>query len=152
MLNEPFDATLARGRVRRVSCSEVIDLLPITHAPETIARYRKSMEQGERFPPVAVLRMVGRFILADGHKRLRACRSLGIEEISVDVWTLKHWLGDQKRQFSNNLRKNRKILTLSFSNPREAGMLALGTLQHWIRVARSLASFLRPELHRKAKK
>ncbi len=147
MLKEPFDETLARGRVRRVSSARVIDLLPITHAPETIASYRRSMEQGERFPPVSVLTVAGRFLLADGHKRLRACRSLDVDEIPVEIWTLTRWLEDQGRQLANNVRKNRRILTLSVSDPREAARMALGTLQHWIRVARSLASFLRPRSH-----
>lgn len=144
MTCDPFDATLAQGRVRRVSSAEVIDLLRITHAPEMIARYRKSMEQGDRFPPVSVLLIAGRLVLADGHKRLLACRSLGVEEISVEVWTLARWLRDQRRQLANNVRKNRKILRLSFSNPREAARTALSTFQHWMRVARSLVSFFLP--------
>ena len=142
MTLDPFDPTLAPGRVRRVPCASVIDLLRITHAPETIARYRKSMEQGHRFPPVSVLQVAGRLLLADGHKRLWACRSLGVEEISVEVWTLTRWLRDQGRQLANNARKNRRILVLSLSNPREAAWTAFGTLQHWMRVVRSLASFL----------
>lgn len=97
-----------------VKTSRVIDLLWATHVPERIEEYRLQMENGSRFPPVAVIRMAGRYFLADGHKRLSAYRQLGYPEIPVEVWGLSRWLKDQASQVRRSIRR--------------AGTLAAGSL------------------------
>jgi ABC-type bacteriocin/lantibiotic exporter with double-glycine peptidase domain len=99
------------------------------------------MQRGDAFPPIAVVRFGTRYYVADGHKRLSACRSLTSGPIVVEVWTRRRWLRDQWEQFS---RKTRQQLDLarSFSSDadarRAARRLAIDTLEHWRRIARSL--------------
>ena len=92
-----FDSSAAELPTRVVPIGDVIDLLPIPHAPEVVERYREDMLAQRRFPPVSVL-PVGRWLLlADGHKRLTAYRSLSPSTILVEVWTLRRWLADPDR-------------------------------------------------------
>jgi len=140
---KPFDAARANGRVRLVRAAEVVDLLPISHAPEQIAAYAEAMRRGDAFPPVSVLPVAGRLLLADGHKRLAACRALGVEEIPVEVWTFARWLRDQAQQARRNAAKNRKIAARALRDPRAAARLLGTTLSHWKRVALSLATIAR---------
>jgi len=121
-----------------VPVSSIVDLLPLTHAPGRVAEYRDAMLKGERFPPVAVVRLAGRWVLADGHKRLTAARGVAGAEIPVEVWSFRRWSADQRRQLRDNVGKNRRIAALAISSPREAARLLWSTLEHWIRVARSL--------------
>jgi hypothetical protein len=139
----PFDASRAEGRVRVVRTAAVLDLLPLTHAPERIAEYADAMRRGDRFPPVSVLPLAGRLLLADGHKRLAACRALAVDEIPVEVWTYARWLRDQVGQLRRNAAKNREIAARAFRDPREAARLLGTTLGHWRRVALSLATLAR---------
>lgn len=136
--HEPFDPTCAEGRIRRVRVRDVVDLLVVTHAPERIDQYRAAMLRGERFPPVSVIRVAGRFILADGHKRFNAYRSFGRSDILVEVWTLRRFLRDQWGQAVANARKNGAILACCRSDPSRAQRLLLTTWLHWKRVAISL--------------
>jgi ParB-like chromosome segregation protein Spo0J len=122
---------------------EVVDLLPLSHAPEVVAAYAEAMERGERFPPVSVVRLLGRFVLADGHKRLAAARSLGVAEVSVEVWPFTRLLLDQARQVRANAGKNARILRALVSDRAEARRLLAATAGHWRRVAASLAHHLR---------
>src|SRR5262245_53290499 len=69
-----FDASLAEYPTRVLRCDEVVDLIPLSHAPDRIAQYRDEMRQGNRFPPISVIRLVGRYLVADGHKRFAAYR------------------------------------------------------------------------------
>ena len=133
-----FDAAAAEYPTRVVAIAAVTDLLSVPHAPEVVGRYREAMLAGERFPPVSVIRLGGRLLLADGHKRLRAYRTLGPETILVEVWTLARWLRDQRRQLRENARKNATILRRSFRDPAGAARLLGTTAAHWRRVARSL--------------
>ena len=135
-----FDSTLAEGPTRIVSVEEIVDLLSITHAPDRIEDYRLAMRRGSLFPPVAVVRVFGRFVVADGHKRLAACRGLGCSRIPVEVWGIRRFLGDQARQVGENSRKNAVIFRTAFRDPREAARLFATTLAHWKRVAVCLAS------------
>jgi len=138
-----FDSSAARLPTRVVPVAEVIDLLPIPHAPEVVARYREAMLAQRRFPPVSVL-PVGRWLLlADGHKRLTAYRSLSPETIVVEVWTLRRWLNDQWRQARDNASKNAAILRTGVRNPAGAARMLGTTLAHWWRVARCLAGRVR---------
>jgi len=133
-----FDAAAAEYPTRVVAIAAVTDLLSVPPAPEVVERYHEAMLAGERFPPVSVIRLGGRLLLADGHKRLRAYRTLGPETILVEVWTLARWLRDQRRQLRENARKNATILRRSFRDPAGAARLLGTTAAHWRRVARSL--------------
>lgn len=135
----PFDPSLAAGPTRVLSLQHVVDLLRVTHAPDRVAEYRAAMIRGQRFPPIAVVRLGGRFVVADGHKRLSAYASAGRHDIVVEVWTLRRLLRDQARQVMGNARKNGAILRRSVTDPRGAWRLLLTTLRHWRRVALSLA-------------
>lgn len=121
-----------------LACSTVVDLLPLSHAPDRVALYREQMQRGDRFPPVSVIRLGGCYLVADGHKRFSAYQGLGESHIVVEVWPPHRWLRDQCRQAAGNARKNARIVSTSFSNPLEAWRLLLTTLLHWRRVATSL--------------
>ena len=140
MIPEGFDAAASRYPVRVVAIEEVVDLLAVPHAPEVVERYRRAMDAGDLFPPVSVVRMAGRLLLADGHKRLRAWRSFAPRTVPVEVWPLHRWLGDQAGQLRRNFGKNARILRSSVRDPRGAASLLGTTFAHWRRVARSLAA------------
>ena len=133
-----FDPAAARGPTREVPLHAVLDLLPLSHAPERVARYREAMRAGSRFPPVSVLRLGRRYVIADGHKRFSAYAGLGQPTILVELWGPRLFLLDQARQAADNARKNRAILAHALHDPREAARLARATFAHWLRVARSL--------------
>jgi hypothetical protein len=137
-----FDPALAEFSVATLPLERVIDPLAISHAPEHVARYRDAMAAGDRFPPISVIRVFGRYLVADGHKRLAAYRSFGPADILVEVWPIGRWFRDQKRQAATNLRKNRTIVQLAMREPRAAFRLLLSTVLHWKRVAASLAFWI----------
>jgi hypothetical protein len=137
-----FDPALAEFRVATLPLERVIDPLAITHAPDRVARYRDCMAAGERFPPIAVVRVLGVYLVADGHKRLAAYRSLGSTDILVEVWPMRRWASDQRRQALANLRKNRMIVFLAVREPIAAFRLLLSTILHWKRVGASLAFWI----------
>lgn len=128
---------------RTVPAGQVVDLLRVSHDPIRVAAYAAEMRRGVEFPPIAVLRCRRWYLVADGHKRLTALRALHAREITVTVWTTRQWLADQRRQAAAHARKWREIARLSFTNPPQAGRLVLSTLNHWWRVARSLALWVR---------
>jgi ParB-like nuclease domain len=138
-----FDTGGAEGPTRVAPVGEIVDLLSITHAPDRIEDYRIAMERGLLFPPIAVVRLFGRLVVADGHKRLTACKAIGLDRIPVELWGVRRFVRDQVRQVAENARKNGAILKNSVSNPREAARLLGSTLRHWRRVAVCLASRLR---------
>jgi len=136
-----FDPTLATSATRTLLVDAVVDLLHVTHAPERIATYRDAMQRGERFPPIAVVCIAGRFLIADGHKRFSAYRSLPVTEIVVEVWTLRRWLRDQGRQFAHKTRQQWRILSRSVVDRdarAQAARLFWDTVGHWKRVGLSL--------------
>ena len=144
-----FDPALAQFPVRYLPLAEVIDLLHVTHAPDTIASYGAAMSRGQRFPPVAVVRVGGRFFVADGHKRLSAYKELvraggdARSDVLVQVWTWRRWLNDQGRQLRRKTRQQAALLSRSLTDPaaREEGRrLVADTVGHWRRAARSVAS------------
>jgi hypothetical protein len=135
-----FDPARAEFPTRVLPCREVVDLIPLIHAPDRVQLYRERMEAGDRFPPISVVRLFGRYLVADGHKRLAAYRQIGEPEILVEVWSYGRWLRDQWQQALRNGRKNRRILTTSVTSPGEAWRLLQTTLLHWRRVAMSLAA------------
>lgn len=134
----PFVRGPGCGETREVAIEAVTDLLTVTHAPERIAAYAGAMQAGARFPPIAVVRMAGRLLVADGHKRLAAARRCGARTVLVEIWPWRRWASDQRRQAAGNLRKNGRILRYVFTEPREAARLAKTTADHWRRVAQSL--------------
>jgi hypothetical protein len=140
----PFDPTLARFATCRVPLDRVVDPLAAAgHAPERVAEYADRMREGDRFPPVSVIRVGRRLLVADGHKRLRAAASLGAEDVLVEVWPLRRWVGDQLQQAVANSRKNATILFCVVSDPVRAARLARSTLLHWRRVVVSLVALAR---------
>ena len=146
--DECFDPALAAFPTRRVPIDTVVDLLHVSHAPERIAAYRCAMERGERFPPISVVRIAGRLLIADGHKRFSAYRSLAATDIVVEVWTPRRWFRDQCGQF---LRKSRQQWTLLLRSVHDRGARAQArrlfwdTIGHWRRVGLSLAGRRRDE-------
>lgn len=134
-----FDPARAAHPTRVLRTDEVVDLLELTHAHDVIREYRERMRAGDLFPPVSVIRLLGRWLVADGHKRYVAWAGLGEKEIVVEVWPLRRWLADQAGQAARNARKNGRIVTRLVVDPRESGRLALTTAEHWRRVALSLA-------------
>jgi hypothetical protein len=135
---EVFDAARAEFDTRTLPVGDVVDLLPISHVPERVSAYRERMLAGDRFPPISVIRLFGRYVIADGHKRYTAFRGLDRQEIVVEVWPYRRWLADQRDQAIGNVRKNRRILAASLTDPGQAWRLLLTTLLHWRRVATSL--------------
>ena len=139
--DECFDPALAAFPTRRVPIDAVVDLLHVSHAPDQIAAYRRAMERGERFPPISVVRVAGRLLVADGHKRFSAYRSLAVTDIVVEVWTVRRWLRDQCGQL---LRKSRQQWTLLARSMYDRGARAQAarlfwdTIGHWRRVGLSL--------------
>jgi ABC-type multidrug transport system fused ATPase/permease subunit len=136
-----FDTSLARFRTRVVPINKVVDLFTTTHAPERIESYRQSMAAGERFPPISAIRLGRRYIIADGHKRYRACLLLGTREIPVELWPLRMLAADQWRQLRH---KSRQIATVAAralrgdpSGRKEARRLYWDTVGHWKRIALS---------------
>lgn len=138
-----FSPEKARGEPRRVRAAEVVDLLPLTHAPETVRAYREALLAGDAFPPVAVVRLLGRWVIADGHKRWSAAASLGLAEVVVDVWPLRLLLVDQLRQARAAARKNARFARGLLVDRAEARRIALDTVGHWRRVGASLLSLAR---------
>jgi hypothetical protein len=140
-----FDPGAVPGPVRWVASRRVVDLLAVPHDPGTVESYWRRMEEGHRFPPIAVVPVGGWYLVADGHKRLTAWRQLDGGELPVELWTVGRWLVDQRRQVRDNLRKKRRILVALRRDPDEARRLLGTTLLHWRRVARSLLRLVRRE-------
>ncbi len=86
-MTSPFDPALSTTPTRRISVCQLVDLLNVTHAPGRIESYRQAMRAGDRFPPISVVRLGRRYVVADGHKRLVAVKALGEEHIDVEVWS-----------------------------------------------------------------
>lgn len=143
---ECFDPSRSQYPVRVVAAARVVDLFTATHAPECIEDYRQAMARGDRFPPVSVIRLGTRFVIADGHKRYRACRAVGAGQIPVEVWPLSRLLSDQWHQFRH---KTRQIVTVMGraaqhrEGRQEARRLYWDTIGHWRRIALSAAARVR---------
>src|SRR3989442_5056784 len=105
-----FDSVRATSPTRMVPLSQVVDLLQVTHAPERVAEYRKAMEDGKRFPPIAVVALGTRLIIADGHKRFAAYKTLPVRRILVEVWTMRRCLQDLACQSLRQATRGWRIL------------------------------------------
>ncbi len=137
-----FDTPRLGTRLRQVPLDAIVDLLPLTHSEDVIERYRARMIAGDLFPPIGVLPLFGRLVIADGHKRYQAARRVTSQPVTVEVWTYGRLLLDQWRQLRANSRKNARIVTSLFVQPSESLRLARSTFQHWMRVARCLGGFM----------
>ncbi len=84
-----FDPSRAEFPTRVVPTAQLLDLFTTTHAAERIESYRQAMAEGELFPPISVIRIGRRFVIADGHKRFRACQALGAGQVTVELWPLR---------------------------------------------------------------
>jgi hypothetical protein len=138
-----FDAALAQGPTRAVAIERVVDLLHVTHAADRIAEYSQAMRRGERFPPIAVVRVGARFFVADGHKRLRAYRALAPRTVVVEVWPLRRWLTDQYGQWRRKTRQQVVLFWRSLHDPAarpQARRLLWDTVAHWKRLLVSLST------------
>lgn len=136
-----FDARGAEYPTRVVRVDEVVDLLAVTHAPERVAAYREAMANGTRFPPIAVVRGMGRYWIADGHKRFSAYAQLSDAPLPVEVWPLRRWLHDQWQQLRRKSAQQARLLRGGLRDPRDrraARRLLWDTFGHWRRIARSL--------------
>ncbi|MEA2627399.1 MAG: hypothetical protein QOD06_3444 [Candidatus Binatota bacterium] len=149
---DPFDAALAEFPARRVPVAVLVDPLEVTHAPERIAAFGDAMRRGDRFPPIAVVRLGGRLFVADGHKRFAAFRAVvgsdivGESEILVQVWPLRRWLRDQWRQLTHKTRQQIRVaarVAAGTEGRDQARRLAMDTVGHWRRIAVSLARLVR---------
>jgi hypothetical protein len=142
--DKAFDPSLAHYPTRRIPIDRVVDLLHQIHRPERVAEYRENMRNGIGFPPIAVIRLAGWYLVADGHKRLQAY--LGLQpraaDLMVECWPWQRWLADQRQQF---LRKRQQFATALRASPRRRSLLyglISDTLRHWWRVARSLLTLV----------
>jgi ATP-binding cassette, subfamily B, bacterial MsbA len=141
-----FDAARAQFATRVVRTDQVVDLFTTTHAPERIESYRAAMARGECFPPVSVIKLGRRFVIADGHKRYQACRTLGVVQIPIEVWPLSKLLDDQVRQFRHKSRQIAVVVARAMRHPegrKEAHRLYWDTVGHWQRIAHSAAARVR---------
>lgn len=142
-----FDPALARGPTRVLPVSAVIDMLEVEHAPEHVERYRQAMASGARFPPVAVVRLAGRYFLADGHKRFCAARRLGAcDAIVVEIWSISRWAEDQWGQLRRKTALQLALLRRATRDPAaraEARALFAHFATHWGRIGRSVGEKLR---------
>lgn len=144
-----FDPSAARGPTLTLPLDAVIDLLEVSHAPERVREYGEAMRRGALFPPIAVVRVAGRYLVADGHKRLAAYRMLagaqgaaGEAAIPVELWSWRRWWSDQWRQFTGKMRQHVRVLCgLPFDAGarRDGRRLFWDTVGHWRRIGRSLA-------------
>ncbi len=143
---EPVSMETHTSRRKIVPAAEVIDLLEVTHAPERIEEYRQAMQRGDRFPPIAVLRVAGRYFVADGHKRLSAMKALGADEVEIEIWSGRRWISDQFSQFRHKTGQQLSILgRMPFDHAarRQAYRLFWDTVGHWRRVIASIPALLR---------
>jgi len=136
-----FDRSKAEFEVLTVPIDSVIDLLSNTHAADRIAEYRQAMDNGAAFPPVSTLRFGKRFVIADGHKRLSACKQRGMSHVMVEVWTIGRWLEDMGSQTARKLRQVVVLAvrsTVDRDSRKAAVRLWWDTVGHWKRIFTSL--------------
>lgn len=132
LLGTCFDAELASFPTVVLPIDELIDIFSVTHAPERVGEYREAMLGGRAFPPISVVRLAGRFFVADGHKRLNAYRTLGYPQIVVERWPLRRWLQDHWAQARKNIRNQWAQLTRGLLR-RDATGKASEVLSHYTR-------------------
>ncbi len=138
-----FDASRAEFQTRIVPIGQILDLFTTTHAAERIESYRQAMADGELFPPISVIQVGRRFVIADGHKRFRACQGFGLGQITVELWPISRLLADQYQQFTRKSRQITTVLTRAARDPdgrKDAHRLYWDTVGHWKRIGLSAAA------------
>lgn len=139
---DPFDLRLAGCATLRIPVARIVDLLHAPHDPARIAKYRLEMQNGERFPPIAVVRIGRYYLVADGHKRFQAY--LGLSErpqlMVVEYWPWRRWLMDQNEQLQRKLSQLGRALAGGPPGWRLLLTLFVATLRHWWRVVYSLST------------
>lgn len=145
-VDRPFDPDLASYRLRELPIDRIVDLLQVTHDPETVMAYREAMRQGAKFPPISVVSFAGRGVVADGHKRLTAYKGLCPDPIVVEVWPWRRLVGHLANQLLRSLRRCLRITARApwtIEGRAEARRLLRDTAVHWQRTVVSLAARLR---------
>jgi hypothetical protein len=145
-MDGPFDRARAHFPTRIVPTARILDLLQVTHDPEGVQAYRQAMQAGALFPPIAVVHLAGRYIIADGHKRYSAFLALAAEEIVVEVWPWRRVAGDLFRQATRWWRRLWHVTAGSLGGPAaraEARRFMRDTAVHLGRMARSAWTRLR---------
>jgi ABC-type multidrug transport system fused ATPase/permease subunit len=141
-----FDASRAEFATRVVPAAQVVDFFTTTHAAERIDSYMNAMRDGERFPPISVIRIGRRLVIADGHKRFQACRALGATQVTVELWPLRKLLDDQYRQFRHKTHQIVTVVARAIRHPegrKDAHRLYWDTVGHWKRIGSGAAARLR---------
>ncbi len=136
-----FDPRLASFPTLVLRFDELSDIYQVTHAAERVDEYRAAMIRGAKFPPISVVRLGGRFFVADGHKRLIAYRGLGYRTIVVERWPVRRWLKDQTGQAIRNVRIQWVSMTRGFliRGERQRGAEVMRHYaQHWKRIIASI--------------
>ena len=136
-----FDPRLAGFPTLVLRIDELSDIYQVTHAAERVDEYRAAMIRGAKFPPISVVRLGGRFFVANGHKRLNAYRALGYRMIVVERWPVRRWLKDQTGQALRNIRVQWVSVTrgLLMRGERERGAEVMRHYaQHWKRIIASI--------------
>ncbi len=137
-----IDSAQAQFPTRTLRIEQVVDLLHVSHVPERVEEYRQAMLRGDRFPPISVVRLAGRFFIADGHKRFSACKMLPVRHVLVEVWSIRRLLSDLLRQQAAKTRQVCLVMARSFVDPRarrQGVRLFWDWVGHWKRIAVSLA-------------
>jgi hypothetical protein len=107
------------------------------------------MRAGDRFPPISVLPVGRRLIITDGHKRFSAAKTLGLTQVTVELWTVRHLTFDLARQTRESLRAAGRAASGLIRGPdgrRESKRFATQILAHWRRTLRSLWKLIRGRL------
>ena len=103
------------------------------------------MDTGEKFPPLSVVQFAGRHILADGHKRLSACKQRGMTHVTIEFWPLRRIAADLSRQTGRSVRR---LATLIAGTPRDPEVrkrwrrFYWDTVLHWKRFFVTLPSVI----------
>lgn len=140
-----FDSSLAEFETRVFPIDSIIDLLSSTHAPEKIAEYRAAMDNGAKFPPLSIVRIAGRYFLADGHKRLGACKERGMTQVTVELWPLRRIVADLYRQTGRSLRRVASLIAQTPRDPQARKRwrrFYWDTVLHWKRFFVTLPSLI----------
>jgi hypothetical protein len=136
-----FDLSLADFPIKTVSTGRIYDLLRVSHAPHRIEEYQTAMMRGDRFPPISVISILGRFVITDGHKRFSALQKLKVSEIPVECWNaarlFKHLTVQTHRQVQEIFSLIRGIIRREPGTGMRVRRYIKSVLVHWSRIVRS---------------
>ena len=141
-----FDPSLAEFETAVVPIDSVIDLLSSTHAPDKISEYREAMDNGAKFPPLSVVSIAARYFLADGHKRLSACKRRGMTHVTIEFWPIKRIVADLSRQTARSARRFAALIAGTSGDPgarKRWRRFYWDTVLHWKRFFVTLPSLVK---------